>query len=157
MPRASTRWHDYTWWRLAAVALAVTLLLGTPPARAQEEAPEAPPPPDAPAAGDAAPASPGAAPAPAAAPAAPPAGTPTALPAANATGASCSSAYGLYADSTGRYTTSVGAPAALPCQLYPSGSQPSNSTFGAPNYPLTPVPAGVPAVTPRGVLGSTGC
>jgi hypothetical protein len=108
---------------------------------------------------------------------------PTALPASSATGASCSGAYGLNADSSGRYVTPgcaaagspsvvtfppvvglptvsapvVGAPAALPCQLYPSGSQPSTSTFGAPNYPGTPIPANAQVVPPRGALVGAPC
>lgn len=99
--------------------------------------------------------------------------TPTAA-AANAPSASCSGAYGLNADSTGRYATSacaaaasgpslvsasptVNAPAARPCQLYPSGSQPSTSTFGSPNYPMTPVPPSVQAVPRGGMLVGTSC
>ncbi|HZS01563.1 MAG TPA: hypothetical protein VFE37_22795, partial [Chloroflexota bacterium] len=43
------------------------------------------------------------------------------------------------------------------CQLYPSASQPTTSTFGAANYPVTPLPATAPQTPARGALAGAGC
>ncbi|HLH22713.1 MAG TPA: hypothetical protein VK066_09330 [Chloroflexota bacterium] len=43
------------------------------------------------------------------------------------------------------------------CQLYPSASQPTTSTFGAANYPVTPVPAPAQVTPPHGILAGAGC
>jgi hypothetical protein len=172
----------YTWrflhWRLvtqgAPLAVALLLATGLPVAHAQDGAPEpaaaaAAGSPRDPGPGSASAAASGSTTLDAAAASAP---TATSTPPAAASGP-CSSAYGLYADSTGRYTSgtctapsNAGAPAAvpliqitsaMPCELYPSGSQPTTSTFGAPAYPVTPAPAPAQAVAARGMLAGAGC
>jgi hypothetical protein len=43
------------------------------------------------------------------------------------------------------------------CQLYPSASQPTSSSFGAANYPVTPVPAPAQVAPARATLAGAGC
>jgi len=88
-------------------------------------------------------------------------------------GSPCSSAYSLYANSDGSYSTPACAASAGPsvlshgvfvwgqgvpaCRLYPSGSQPFASTYGTGNSPVTPVPVPSVAVPQGGALVGASC